>query len=87
MSAATAVIIFVCVSNTCRSPMAEYLLRNKLEKLGIADRYVVKSRSLSTDYEPINSPASAQGVQVVIEIVERYTFLIKSVRYYMRTMV
>ena len=28
-------IIFVCTGNTCRSPMAEILLKNKLEQMGI----------------------------------------------------
>jgi hypothetical protein len=60
-------ILFVCVSNTCRSPMAEYLFRRKidLKKLG-EGKFVVGSRSLSTDYEPEGSPASSQGIEVMI---------------------
>ncbi len=57
-------IIFVCVSNTCRSPMAEYLCRKKLQEAGLSEEYSTCSRSLSTNYEPENSPASPQGVEV-----------------------
>eukprot|EP01038_Epipyxis_sp_PR26KG_P014734 gene14734-19803_t len=61
-------IVFVCVSNTCRSPMAEHLFRNTLQNHGInADQVTVISRSLTEDYEPENSPASSQGVEVLRE--------------------
>ena len=67
------VVIFVCVSNVCRSPMAEYLFRNMIEREKdrdprsneLLDEVVVCSRSLSTDYEPVNSPASSNGVQIM----------------------
>jgi len=58
------VIIFVCVSNTCRSPMAEYLCRDILVRNGLQDDYIVQSRSLSTDYEDEGSSASIQGLDV-----------------------
>jgi hypothetical protein len=54
-------IVFVCVSNTCRSPMCEYLLRDKLQKAGVAEQFHVVSRSLSEAYEPQGSPANEQG--------------------------
>ena len=60
----TKLLIFVCVSNTCRSPMAEYLMRNKLETANLGEAYRVISRSLTTAYEPEDSPASYQGVEV-----------------------
>jgi len=44
-------LIYVCTSNTCRSPMAAELARLK----GMGD---VVSRSLSMDYEPVGSPAN-----------------------------
>lgn len=36
-------ILFVCTGNTCRSPMAEYLLRHKA-----GDRFEVRSAGLAT---------------------------------------
>jgi protein-tyrosine-phosphatase len=61
-------VVFVCVSNTCRSPMAEYICRQKLQKIGLENQIQVISRSLCTDYEPENSPASPQGVQVLLRL-------------------
>jgi protein-tyrosine-phosphatase len=57
-------IIFVCVSNTCRSPMAEYLFRKKIEDLNLSSTFDIESRSLSIQYEPVNSPANPQGMEV-----------------------
>ena len=64
------IIIFVCVSNSCRSPMAEQLMRYELKKaVDTGDKslesYRIKSRALSSDYEPEGSPASHQGVTVI----------------------
>ena len=36
-------ITTVCLGNICRSPMAEVVLRNKIEQAGLADRIVVDS--------------------------------------------
>ena len=55
------IIIFVCVSNTCRSPMCEYMLREKLRAAGLSGEFIVASRSLTLDYEPEDSPANEQG--------------------------
>ena len=54
-------IVFVCVSNTCRSPMCEFLLRDKIQKAQLSGNFAVISRSISEDYEPQNSPANEQG--------------------------
>lgn len=61
-------VIFVCTSNTCRSPMAEafgksWLLQNYPDKVP----YDVVSRSLTEDYEPVGSPASRNGIEVLAQ--------------------
>ena len=57
-------IIFVCVSNVCRSPMMEYLFQQQIQSSDKIN-YVIESRSLSTDYEPEGSSASPQGIEVM----------------------
>lgn len=39
-------ILFVCAGNTCRSPMAEYLLKDKIEKRNLKDKLEVKSAGM-----------------------------------------
>ena len=42
-------IMFVCHGNICRSPMAEIIMRDLLEKKGLADRVQVASAATSTE--------------------------------------
>ncbi len=47
-------IMFVCLGNICRSTMAEFVLKNMTEKMGIADSFVIESSATST--EEIGNP-------------------------------
>lgn len=42
-------IMFVCHGNICRSPMAEFILRDMLQKKGLAGRVTVASSATSTE--------------------------------------
>lgn len=42
-------VLFVCHGNICRSPMAEFLLKDKVNKLGIADDFFITSAATSTE--------------------------------------
>uniref|UniRef100_A0A6U4NPW2 acid phosphatase n=1 Tax=Hemiselmis andersenii TaxID=464988 RepID=A0A6U4NPW2_HEMAN len=63
-------VLFVCTSNTCRSPMAEFAARKWFAerfrvpeaKLTEATGWEVRSGGLTDEYEPPGSPASANGV-------------------------
>ena len=51
-------IMFVCHGNICRSPMAEFILKDKLEKLGVLDKFTIKSSATSNEeiYSGIGNP-------------------------------
>lgn len=47
-------VMFVCHGNICRSPMAEFLLKDMVDKRGIADRFIIESAA--TTNEEIGNP-------------------------------
>ena len=36
-------VLFVCLGNICRSPLAEGIFKKKVEEKGLADRFVIDS--------------------------------------------
>ena len=48
-------VLFVCHGNICRSPMAEFVMKRKVEDAGVADRFEIASAATST--EELGSPA------------------------------
>ena len=42
-------ILFICHGNICRSPMAEFILKDMVQKRGIADRFYIASAATSTE--------------------------------------
>jgi protein-tyrosine-phosphatase len=54
-------LMFVCTGNTCRSPMAAHLAREKLSRRGRPDIEVVsRGLSVATAGEGMNAKAQAQ---------------------------
>lgn len=54
--------MFVCHGNICRSPMAEFIMKDMIDKRGIADRFTVKSSAVSAEElgNPVYPPARAE---------------------------
>lgn len=42
-------VLFVCHGNICRSPMAEFVLKDIVKKRGIADQFEIASAATSTE--------------------------------------
>ncbi len=46
-------VLFVCLGNICRSPMAEFLFRDMVKKRGLSDKFHIASAA--TSYEEIGN--------------------------------
>ena len=42
-------ICFVCLGNICRSPMAEYIMKDLVKKEGLEDNFLIESRGTCDD--------------------------------------
>lgn len=42
-------VLFVCHGNICRSPMAEFILKDKVDKLALNELFVIDSKATSTE--------------------------------------
>ena len=63
-------ILFICLGNICRSPMAEFLLKDMVKKRGIADDFYIASAATST-YEignPVHRGTRAKLAQYGISV-------------------
>jgi len=42
-------VLFICHGNICRSPMAEFIFKDMVEKLNIKDNFIIESRATSSE--------------------------------------
>ena len=54
-------ILFVCYGNICRSPMAEYIMKDLVKKRGMEDLFEIASAAVSDEERgnPVYPPAAA----------------------------
>ena len=65
-------ILFGCHGNICRSPMAEFVMKDLVKKVGLEDSFMIESAATSTEeignsvYPPArrNWQSTASAVQV-----------------------
>ena len=42
-------VLFVCLGNICRSPMAEFIMKSIISERGLSDRFYIASAATSTE--------------------------------------
>ena len=61
-------ILFVCHGNICRSPMAEFIMKDLVKKAGLEDRFQIASAATSTEeigcpvYPPARRKLAEHGI-------------------------
>lgn len=83
-------VLFVCHGNICRSPMAEFVLKDMAAKRGLEDSFIIMSAATSTEEigNPVHSGTRNKlkehgigvegktAVQVTREDYEKYDYII-----------
>ena len=61
-------ILFICHGNICRSPMAEFVMKDMVEKAGLSGDFYIESAATSTEeignpvYPPARRKLEEQGI-------------------------
>jgi protein-tyrosine phosphatase len=61
-------ILFICHGNICRSPMGMFILRDMVQKRGVASQFLIDSAATSTEeignglYPPARRKLEAEGI-------------------------
>ena len=93
-------ILFVCHGNICRSPMAEFVFRDMVEKRGLSDRIMTASAATSTEEigNPVHrgtrqqlvsrgiNPDGKRAVRLAKEDYDKYDYLVGMDRANIRNM-
>ena len=62
-------ILFVCLGNICRSPMAEFVMKDLVERAGLAGTFSIASAATSSEeagnpvYPPARRKLAEHGIQ------------------------
>ena len=67
-------ILFVCHGNICRSPMAEFVMKDMVKRQGLADQFYIASAATSTEEigNPVHYGTRNKLAQVGISTAVKY---------------
>ena len=87
-------VLFICHGNICRSPMAEFVMKDLVEKAGLSTQFEIASAATSTDeignpvYPPARRKLAEHGIscagktarQMIRRDYETYDYIIAMFR-------
>ncbi|MBE6777396.1 MAG: low molecular weight phosphotyrosine protein phosphatase [Ruminococcaceae bacterium] len=93
-------ILFVCHGNICRSPMAEFLMKELVHESGCEDEFYIESAATSREeigngvYPPVKRILDARGIdcsqkrarQMIIADYQKFDYIICMDSYNLRNM-
>ena len=93
-------LLFICHGNICRSPMAEFVMKDLVEKAGLTERFEIASAATSTEeignpvYPPARRKLAEHGIscagktarQLRKKDYDHYDYLIGMDQYNLRNM-
>ena len=93
-------ILFICTGNICRSPMAEFVMKDLVKKAGLEDQFYIQSAATSTEeignpvYPPARRKLAEHGIdcagktarQLINSDYDKYDLLIGMDRANLRNM-
>ena len=72
-------IMFVCLGNICRSPMAKFIMKDIVTKKGLSDKIYIDSSATSTEeigndmYSPAKRKLSEKGIPYTYHEAKQFT--------------
>lgn len=72
-------VLFVCLGNICRSPMAEFLFKDMVNKKGLRDKFIIESAGTSNEEEgnPVHYGTKNKLAEVGIRVEGKYARQLK----------
>ena len=64
-------IMFICHGNICRSPMAEFVLKDMVQKQGRKDEFIIESSA--TSFEEIGNPVHRGTAKILDSLGINYS--------------
>ena len=76
-------VLFVCLGNICRSPMAEFLFKDMVNKKGLRDKFIIESAGTSNEEEgnPVHYGTKNKLAEVGISVDGKYARQLKKEDY------